>query len=219
MLNLNATITERTEPFQLFQAQGVLDPVLLPSLVDTAPTAAAQRIAVDDPEHEKQYRMNLFRLAEGDQREASTANLAQPWAELLDDLLSPAYTAWLQERTGIELVGLLRSVGVYAHRNGDFLAVHKDKPTKAITSILYLNPEWPAEAGGRFLMFESNDPTASPVDELAPQGGQLVAFPPTDHSWHAVSTIKHPDEVERLTVQVEYWLSTELMGTTYKGTR
>lgn len=219
MLNLNATVTERTWPFQLFQAPGVLDTAHLPSLVDSTPTAAALRIAVDDPEHEKQYRMNLFRLVEGDQREAAAANLPKPWAELLDDLLSAEYTAWLQEQTGITLVGLQRSVGVYAHRNGDFLAVHKDKPTKAITSILYLNPDWPVEAGGRFQMFESNEPTASPVDEIAPVGGQLVAFPPTDRSWHAVSTIKHPDETERLTVQVEYWLSTELMGSTYQGTR
>jgi hypothetical protein len=216
MLNLAQTVVERTTPFQLFQAQGLLDDDQLDQLAKTAPTSAALPIRVDDPAHEKQYRMNLFRLVEGDEPETPREDLPDVWAELLDDLMGVLYTSWLENSTGIKLTGLVRSVGVYAHRDGDFLAVHKDKPTKAITSIIYLNREWPAEAGGRFQLFERGGAGAEPVDEIAPVGGQLLAFPPTDSSWHAVSTIRRPDGVERLTVQVEYWLTTELMGTTYK---
>lgn len=216
MLNLAATMTSRTSPFQLFQAHGLLDDPQLDLLAKTAPTNAAQRIAVDDPLHEKQYRMNLFRLVEGDQPETAISALPSAWSELLGDLVGEKFTTWLETSTGIPLTGLVRSVGVYAHREGDYLAVHRDKPTKAITSIIYLNREWPANAGGRFQLFDTGERGAAPVDEIAPVGGQLLAFPPTSSSWHAVSEVNHPGGIERLTVQVEYWLSTELMGTTYK---
>jgi len=215
MLNLNATLTERTAPFQFFHGQGLLAPADVDRLATTSPTSSAVRIAVDDPEHEKQYRMNLFRLVEGDEPTLAEVSLPACWEELKADLMGEEFTTWMERQTGITLRGLLRSVGVYAHRNGDFLAVHKDKPTKAITCILYLNKEWPPVAGGRFQMFASGAQNGTPVEELAPVGGQLFAFPPTDRSWHAVSEITHPDGVERLTVQVEYWLTTELMGSTY----
>lgn len=217
MLDLDRKVTERTTPFQVFQCHGVLPMARLDELVATAPTQRAEHIAVDDPEHEKQYRMNLFRLVEGDRNTAPDDELAPPWRELRRDLMGERFTSWLAEQTGIELDGLLRSVGVYAHRNGDFLAVHKDKQTKAITTIVYLNQDWPAEAGGRFQMFGSNKPGERPIDEIAPVGGQLLAFPPTDRSWHAVSKIDHPDRTERLTVQVEFWRTTELMGSAYRG--
>ncbi|WP_086661495.1 2OG-Fe(II) oxygenase [Lentzea kentuckyensis] len=217
MLNLTNRLQERTTPFQLFHVLDVLSSDQLDKLVATAPTQHADPIVVDDPLHEKQYRMNLFRLVEGDEQVAPDTELPVPWQELRRDLMSPEFTSWLEEQTGIGLTGLLRSVGVYAHRNGDFLAVHKDKPTKAITTIIYLNQDWPAEAGGRFLMFETGERGAAPVAELPPVGGRLVAFPPTDHSWHAVSKIDHPDGTERLTVQIEYWLTTELMGSAYRG--
>lgn len=216
MMNLEAGMRERTSPFQFFHGYELLAQEDIEQLAATSPTSAAVRIAVDDPEHEKQYRMNLFRLVEGDE-EAPADSLPAPWKQLRGELMSEEFTAWMERQTGIELHGLLRSVGVYAHRNGDFLAVHKDKPTKAITCILYLNRDWPAEAGGRFQMFATGERGAEPVEELSPVGGQLFAFPPTDHSWHAVSEITHPDDVERLTVQVEYWLTTEQMGSTYDG--
>ncbi|MFP5023487.1 2OG-Fe(II) oxygenase [Pseudonocardia phyllosphaerae] len=209
-------LVERETPFQLFLGRDLLSDDQLRKLHEDAPTTELERIAVEDPEHEKQYRMNLISLVEDEAETRAARQLPASWRALLDDLRAPRFTSWLESGTGINLAGLSRSIGIYVHRNGDFLSVHKDKPTKAITAILYLNPEWPEEAGGQFQMFASGDVGRSPVDVIAPVGGQLLAFRPTDKSWHAVSEISHPAAVDRLTVQIEYWLTTELMGSAYR---
>lgn len=218
MLDLSVELTEQTYPFQLFAGKDLLGRDQLAELAANAPTRSTTKIAVDDPQHEKQYRMNLVSLVEAEADTGHVGSLPENWVLLLKELRGDDFTRWLEAGTGIRLSGLERSIGLYVHRNGDFLSVHKDKPTKAITAILYLNPEWPAEAGGRFQCFASSDPEASPVSEIAPAGGQLLAFKPTDQSWHAVSVITHPTGEERLTVQIEYWVTTELMGSAYKPT-
>jgi Rps23 Pro-64 3,4-dihydroxylase Tpa1-like proline 4-hydroxylase len=217
ILNLSNQMHEWTFPFQLFQGRDLLDSAQLERLLSSAPTKSAEKIAVEDPRHEKQYRMNLSSLVEADRLTEAAESLPEAWSELLRDLMSPEFTEWLESQTGIELSGLERSIGIYTHRDGDYLSVHKDKLTKAITSILYLNTDWPPNAGGRFQLFTSGDRKSEPVAEIPPTGGQLLAFKPTESSWHAVSPIARADGVERVTVQVEYWLSTELMGSAYKA--
>jgi Rps23 Pro-64 3,4-dihydroxylase Tpa1-like proline 4-hydroxylase len=216
MLDLTNRLAERTHPFELFIAQGLLERAQASELTATAPIGSTELIAVDDPEHEKQYRMNLVSLVEAELDTKHVATLKEPWARLLRQLRGAEFTSWLEEGTGCKLAGLQRSIGLYVHRNGDFLSVHKDKLTKAITVILYLNTDWPQEAGGRFQCFASGVSGGAPVCEFAPVAGQLFAFRPTDRSWHAVSEIAHPDGTERLTVQIEYWLTTELIGSAYK---
>lgn len=218
MLNLETSLVEEAFPFQYFLATGLLGGEQLSELRQTAPSASTTRIAVDDPRHEKQYRMNLVSLVEGDADTENVGKLPTSWVKLLDELRSERFTSWLSNGTGISLAGLLRSIGIYFHRNGDYLSVHKDKATKAITAILYLNSDWPDDAGGRFQCFTSAAPDENPVIELSPVGGRLLAFKPTDSSWHAVSEVAHPAGEERLTVQLEYWLSTELMGSAYRPT-
>ncbi|MEU2065750.1 2OG-Fe(II) oxygenase [Streptomyces anulatus] len=215
MLALDSDLTERTSPFQLFVGRNLLTAQQLRALSESAPTTRVEKISVEDPQHEKQYRMNLLSLIEAEVETEHVRALPAAWRVLLDDLRGEEFTTWLEQSTGIKLTGLPRSIGLYTHRNGDFLSVHKDKPTKAITAILYLNDRWPNEAGGRFQCFTTGDSNVEPTVELAPVGGQLLAFKPTDHSWHAVSEIRHPDGKDRLTMQVEYWVSTDLMGSAY----
>lgn len=216
MLNIDIELAEQTFPFQYFVARGLLTCEQLVELIAETPTASTTTIAVEDPRHEKQYRMNLVSLVEADTDTDQVRALPNSWKVLLNDLRDGAFTSWLEVGTGIELRGLLRSIGIYVHRNGDFLSVHKDKPTKAITAILYLNTDWPVDGGGRFQCFSSGPRDGALVAELLPVGGQMLAFKPTDNSWHAVSKIAHPAGEERVTVQIEYWQTTELMGSAYK---
>ncbi|MEU7060485.1 2OG-Fe(II) oxygenase [Streptomyces sp. NPDC046197] len=214
VLTLDSALEERTRPFQLFRGRDLLGADQLEQLLSTMPTADIAKIAIEDPRHEKQYRMNLVDLVVLEKDAPVFPRLSAIWRDLVEDLRGAEFTTWLEEATGIKLAGLQRSIGLYTHRNGDYLSVHKDKPTKAITVILYLNRDWPVEAGGQFQIFES--PRSGPAEEINPVGGQLLAFPPTDKSWHAVSRIEHPDGTERITVQIEYWLTTELAGSTYR---
>jgi 2OG-Fe(II) oxygenase superfamily len=210
-------LQERVAPFQIFQGANLLDSASLATLWETRPTAVAHPIQVDDAAYEKQYRMNLVSLVEADQPTPIASRLSPGWSELLADLMGRTFTEWLERQTRQTLVGLPRCVGVYVHRRGDFLSVHRDKQTKALTAILYLNDDWHASHGGVFQMFADGKPEVPPVAEVVPTGGSLLAFKPTPASWHAVSPIARADERERLTVQVEYWLSTELRGSAYKA--
>lgn len=205
MLRNDTPFVHVDSPFTVHLAQGVLAEDAVAELYAAAPVNRVATISRSDPEHEKQYRMNLFYLMVNNQRSKRCAELPQIWHSLVDSLTSDAFVSWLSEGTGLELRGLSQDICIYTHVDGDYLSVHKDKPDKAITAILYLNPEWPTGAGGEFEIRFGADPESSHSFRLPPRPGQLLAFPPTDQSWHAVSRVSGGEDLTRLTVQLEYW--------------
>jgi SM-20-related protein len=203
MLNLKAPFERRDDPFVLHLAQNLLDHSRLRSLYESTPRGT-KRIVRTEASHEKQYAMNLLYLVENDARNRAAA-LTSEWSELLDDLESSAFREWLEAGTGLRLRHLPTDIGVYTHDDGDFITVHKDKPTKALTAVLYLNDRWPEDAGGHYEIRRSGDGREAPVRTIPPSGGQLLAFPPTQSSWHAVSPVTTGGTLTRLTVQIEFW--------------
>ncbi len=206
MLNTQTTFEKVTEPFTLYLAQGTLTPEQVAVLYANRPQDGYRRIEVSDPHHEKQYAMNLLYLQQDNVPSPGTHTLHPAWASLLADLRSDGFTHWLEAGTGLTLRSLVTDIGIYTHDNGDFISVHKDKPHKAITAILYLNPRWPQEAGGDYEVRASGEPEREPVRRIPPRGGQFLAFPPTERSWHSVSPLRIDSTLTRLTVQLEYWL-------------
>ncbi|MFF7994632.1 2OG-Fe(II) oxygenase [Kitasatospora xanthocidica] len=192
-------------PYQIYLAQQTLPRSEVAELYSTVPLERAASISRDDPKHEKQYRMNLFYLMLNNRRTAVADELPPAWASLLSDLTSSRFTDWLSAGTGVKLDGLFLDVGVYTHREGDYLSPHKDKTDKAITALLYLNEDWPTDGGGEFEVRASGRSAERPVLSLPPRPGQFLAFVPTDRSWHSVSRVASGNPVTRLTVQVEYW--------------
>ena len=209
MLNLQRTFDHITDPFVIHLAREVLSADQVRLLNRTAPADGYNRIEVLDPGHEKQYAMNLLYLQQDSAKSPAAAALTPEWTGLLDTLRGADFLGWLERGTGLRLRGLSTDIGVYTHDDGDFISVHKDKPNKAITAILYLNPVWPANGGGYYEVRRSPDPAAEPARRLPPTGGQLLAFPPTDRSWHSVSRVDTGGRVTRLTVQLEFWLDGE----------
>jgi len=205
MLRKETPFVHVDTPFTVHVAQGLLDEEAVAELYATAPVDRVSTIDRSDPAHEKQYRMNLFYLMVNNQRSKRAAQLPEIWRSLLDDLTGDAFVTWLSEGTGLDLHGLSQDVGVYTHVEGDYISVHKDKPEKAITAILYLNPRWPTGAGGEFEIRFGGDPASPHAFRLPPRPGQLLAFPPTERSWHAVSRVSGGEDLTRLTVQLEYW--------------
>lgn len=207
MLNTRAEFEHITTPFSIFLAQRALTPERVKSLYETAPDAGYKRIEVLDPSHEKQYAMNLLSLQKNDEKIPEATRLLSPeWSELLEELRGTEFISWLERGTGLELRPLATEIGIYTHQDGDFISVHKDKDDKALTAILYLNPHWPDDAGGQYEVRRSADPAQEPHHRIPPRGGQFLAFPPTDRSWHSVAPVHAGGEVTRLTVQLEFWL-------------
>lgn len=206
MLNTEREFEHITDPFTIHLAQRVLTDEQVQALSAAAPKDGFKRIEVLDPNHEKQYAMNLLYLQENSEKSPAAADLSPEWTQLLDTLRGSEFFDWLEAGTGLSLRDLPTDIGIYTHNDGDYISVHKDKPNKAITAILYLNPEWPADGGGAYEVRKSSDSKVPPVREIAPTGGQFLAFPPTDHSWHSVSPVTAGNRVTRLTVQLEFWL-------------
>lgn len=203
MLNLRASLDHLTDPFTVHVAQGLLEPAQVRALYAARPSGY-ERIVRAEATHEKQYAMNLLYLVEDGRRNAE-AGLGPEWEVLVDDLRSSAFLDWLEAGTALSVRHLVTDIGIYTHEDGDFISIHKDKPNKALTAILYLNEHWPADAGGHYVIHRSADPEEAPVRSIPPRAGQFLAFPPTDRSWHAVSPVTTHGTLTRLTVQLEFW--------------
>jgi 2OG-Fe(II) oxygenase superfamily len=205
LISTDIALERFDEPFVVHLAQGVVDEADVATLYRSAPLRKAEQIARTDPRYEKQYRMNLLYLVRDGERAEVITTLEPQWGELVDELLGDEFMTWLESGTGMALRELPLDIGIYTHVDGDFISVHKDKPNKAITAILYLNSDWPAGAGGEYEVRTSADPGVEPVRRIAPRPGQFLAFPPTDTSWHSVSRVDTGGTVTRLTVQLEFW--------------
>ncbi|WP_329576584.1 2OG-Fe(II) oxygenase [Kitasatospora sp. NBC_01250] len=206
MIRIEQEFEQITEPFAIHLAHGVLTDEQIRTLFATAPVEGYDPVKVTDPDHDKQYAMQLLYLQEHNEPRPAAAGLSPAWAELLASLRSEEFVGWLERGTGLQLRELPTDIAIYTYRSGDFISVHKDKPYKAITAILYLNPEWPADGGGDYEVRSSADPSVPPVRRIPPTGGQLLAFPPSEVSWHSVSAVSDSVDQTRLTVQLEFWL-------------
>jgi len=94
-----------------------------------------------------------------------------------------AYLRWmdsLREALNRELfLGLCEFEAHYAHYPaGAFyrrhVDRHRDSNARVVSAVFYLNPDWPAEAGGEFVMYARDG-----VQERyrqRPEGGTLVLF-------------------------------------------
>ena len=209
MLQLDADFDHIREPFEIFLADNILDDASVQSLYQSAPLTGIRRIQVVNPNHEKQYAMNMLYLVENGVQCDVAYTLPPYWSQLLDDLLSPKFMKWLESGTRLSLSRLNTDIAIYTHTDGDFISVHKDKSNKAMTAILYLNHKWPEEYGGHYEVHESSDPNQKPVRTILPAGGRFLAFAPTDSSWHAVSQVRTGGKATRLTVQFEFWYEKE----------
>lgn len=96
------------------------------------------------------------------------------------------YLAWmdgLREALNRELfLGLAEFEAQYAHYPvGAFYKKHvdrhRDSNARVVSAVLYLNPDWPADAGGEFVMLDEAD---REWFRLPPQAGTLVLFMSAD---------------------------------------
>lgn len=105
------------------------------------------------------------------------------FASLIDELCAPWLRQAVEDKFKIDLAGhplVWTARGFVRERDG---AVHTDSLSKLVTLLLYLNEGWTA-AGGRLRLLRSRDSLDDPDVEIAPEGGTLLVFRRSDHSWH-----------------------------------
>lgn len=96
------------------------------------------------------------------------------------------YLAWLeglrQELNRELLLGLHEVEAQYAHYPvGAFYKTHvdrhRDSNARVISAVLYLNPDWPADAGGEIVMYDAE---GRELFRQVPAGGTLLLFRSAD---------------------------------------
>ncbi len=102
---------------------------------------------------------------------------------LLEQLNHPSFSDALGEKFGVQLTGYPSTITVRDQcelSDGD---IHTDHWTKIVTILLYFNQEWPHE-GGRLRLLKSADDIEDYAVEVKPEGGAMLAFLRSDHSYH-----------------------------------
>lgn len=192
------------DPYDILYARGVLTPGQVRGLEVSAPDTGAFLAEELAPGREKNYRMNLTYLMRRDETEDIAASMTPDWQTFYREAVGPEFRVWLERGTGLALSDSPLDVAVYRHGAGDFISVHRDKPEKRLTCIFYLNGGWPTGSGGCYEARGSSDPETPPRRTFEPVGGNVLAFSPTERSWHSVSAVL-AGAPTRLTVQLEFW--------------
>ena len=110
-------------------------------------------------------------------------NYGPAFGQLLDELNRPEVAEHFARKFGVDLgdAPMTMSVRKYCEKSDG--NIHADHWSKIITTLIYFNEEWPHE-GGRLRMLRSKDDLEDYTAEVAPEGGTLLAFRRTDHSYH-----------------------------------
>jgi len=121
------------------------------------------------------------------------------FASLIDSLRSPELAALLGEKFSVDLSGCHPTIAIRRYCEATDGNIHTDHKSKVITVLFYFNEHWPHE-GGRLRLVRSPTDLEDYAAESVPEGGAMLAFRRTDHSWHG----HKPYVGERRILQLSY---------------
>ena len=105
------------------------------------------------------------------------------FAELIDELQSPAVEGAFAEKFDIDLTGRPTMITVRGRCRARDGRIHTDTEDKLITVLVYLNTDW-QNPDGRLRILRSGDDIEDYASEVPPRAGTLLAFRRGDRSYH-----------------------------------
>ena len=191
------------KPFPHLHLQDFLDPGVARELMQEFPEANSH--AWIQYKHQNENKMGLPK------REMFPRRIGQ----VVDELNSPEFLAWLSELTGIEgLVSddTLEGGGLHQSSRGGFLNVHADFTMhhhhknwrRRINLILYLNEGWQEEWGGAIELW--NREMMRCVAKVQPLLNHALIFNTDEHSFHGFpDRLMCPEGVSRKSLALYYY--------------
>jgi SM-20-related protein len=129
----------------------------------------------------------------------STVPCSAEFMKMIDELNSDAFRHAVETKFSLNLEGkptMFTVRGKCRLKDGQ---VHTDSESKIITLLLYMNPSWETQEGGRLRVLNSNN-----IDdiktEISPNVGTLLIFKRSDHSYHG----HLPFEGQRKVIQMNW---------------
>lgn len=135
--------------------------------------------------------------------------LSPEWQEFIRELHSPEYLGFLERLFGIKKGTYTLVLSWHYMTSGSSISPHCDTARKIGSQLFYLNTkeEWDPSWGGQTLAMDDHGernpysgPELSAFDSIFTSravGNTSFIFSRTDHSWHAVDTIKCPPGIYR----------------------
>lgn len=126
------------------------------------------------------------------------------FAKLLQELDSPQLRAIIGEKLDMDLTSnpTLMTVRGYARQRDG--RIHVDTPDKVATILLYLNENWPHDAG-KIRVLRNGEDISAYDKEMTPLMGNMFIFKVTDNCWHG----HLPLRAKRRAIMVNYMASPE----------
>ncbi|MHC5002002.1 MAG: 2OG-Fe(II) oxygenase family protein [Planctomycetota bacterium] len=140
---------------------------------------ALARIQADYPTIDKPGSMPLTQLQYG-----------PAFRDFVAALDGPEFEGAIGEKFSVDLTDRPTMFTVRARCRAKDGKIHTDSVTKIITVLIYLNEPWQNQ-GGRLRLLRSQD-LEDYVAEVPPDGGTLLVFRRSDHSWHGHESYAGP---------------------------
>lgn len=191
----------------------VIDEFITPSVLDTvlnnlpASSQAMQR-------HTRTAYLADGRPAQLNKRSYSDIELSVPVRDLLWQLNSGPFLAWLERVTGIEALlpdPTFSGGGVHITDRGGLLRVHADfnkhpkyMLDRRVNLLLYLNKDWQESYGGALELWDSSMSRCE--KSIVPVAGRCVIFSTTSTSFHGhPHPITCPQGMSRKSIALYYY--------------
>lgn len=127
------------------------------------------------------------------------------FAALIAEVEGPAFAAAIGEQFDLDLSQSPITITVRKFCEKSDGNIHTDHRSKVVTVLFYFNEDWSGDAG-RLRMLRSPTDIEDYAAEVPPNGGTMLAFRRTDHSWHGHKTFVG----ERRMMQVNFLQSGRL---------
>jgi len=125
--------------------------------------------------------------------------------QFLAEVQGPEFAAAIGRKFNLDLKESPTTVTVRKFCEQSDGNIHTDHRSKVITVLFYFNENWSISTG-QLRLLRSPDNIDDYAAEVPPNGGTLLAFRRTDHSWHG----HHPFIGERRMMQVNFLRSDRL---------
>lgn len=127
------------------------------------------------------------------------------FAQVREQIMSPAFAAWVAQVTGIPGVFVTEDnlgTGLHQGTDGSFLDIHVDfnihhirNVHRRLNMLLYLNRDWKPEYGGAMEMWNAD--MTKLEKKVSPDFNRCLIFETSDISYHGYSKITLPPGVTR----------------------